>query len=105
MKKHPAIGYRILLASPELKPIAELVLTHHERWDGNGYPQGLAGEDIPLLSRIISVVDAFDSMTEDRVYRKALPRQTAITEIEQNSGTQFDPNIVNIFLKIIGLSN
>jgi diguanylate cyclase (GGDEF)-like protein/PAS domain S-box-containing protein len=101
MKKHPAIGYRILLASPELKSIAELVLAHHERWDGKGYPQGLAGEDIPLLSRIISVVDAFDAMTEDRVYRKALSRQTAINEIEQNSGTQFDPQIASVFLKII----
>ncbi len=100
MKKHPEIGYRIAMSSPELAPIAEYILYHHERWDGNGYPQGLAGDKIPLLSRILSVVDAYDAMTEDRIYRKTKTKEEAIEEIVKCSGTQFDPTIVDIFLNI-----
>jgi diguanylate cyclase (GGDEF)-like protein/PAS domain S-box-containing protein len=101
MKKHPEIGYRIAVSSPELEPIAEYILSHHERWDGNGYPQGLKGEDIPLLSRILSVADAYDAMTEDRVYRKALSKHQALKEIENNAGTQFDPVIAQRFIEIM----
>jgi diguanylate cyclase (GGDEF)-like protein/PAS domain S-box-containing protein len=99
MKKHPSIGYRIAMTSPDLKPIADYILCHHERWDGKGYPQGLCGESIPLLSRILAVSDAYDAMTTDRPYRKALTKEVAFAEIEKNSGTQFDPEIVKIFLE------
>jgi HD-GYP domain-containing protein (c-di-GMP phosphodiesterase class II) len=98
MKKHPEIGYRIAMSSPELVPIAEYILTHHERWDGEGYPQKLAGERIPLLSRILAVVDAYDAMTEDRPYRKAMSKEEAVMEIRENLGKQFDPLMAKIFL-------
>ena len=101
MRTHPEIGYRIAMASPDLAPIADLILTHHERWDGKGYPNQIAGEKIPLLSRILAVADAYDAMTEDRVYRKALPRERAIEEIRKNAGTQFDPQIAALFLEIV----
>ncbi len=98
MKKHPQIGYRIANASLELAPIAEYILFHHERWDGKGYPQGLSGRQIPLLSRILSVVDAYDAMTQDRPYRKKLESAMAVSELRMNAGIQFDPDIVRIFL-------
>lgn len=101
MRTHPEIGYRIAMSSPDLAAIADLILTHHERWDGKGYPNQLAGENIPLLSRILAVADAYDAMTEDRVYRKALPREAAISEIRKNAGAQFDPNIAKVFLEIL----
>ncbi len=101
MRRHPDIGCRIASASPELEHIALLILTHHERWDGGGYPIGLAGEEIPLFSRILAVVDAYDAMTEDRVYRKALSRQQAIDEIKKNAGTQFDPYVAALFIDCI----
>jgi len=101
MKKHPEIGYRIAVTSNELYPIAECILYHHERYDGKGYPQGLKGDEIPLLSRIIAVVDAYDAMTEDRAYRKAMSKEAAVAEIKSNAGTQFDPLIVDIFLDVI----
>jgi len=100
MKRHPEIGYRIAMSTTELKPIAEYILTHHERWDGRGYPKGLSREDIPLFSRILAVVDTYDAMTEDRVYRKGISKEDSIKEIEENSGKQFDPIIVEIFLDI-----
>lgn len=98
MKKHPEIGYRITSASPELQHISEYILSHHERWDGKGYPQGLSGKNIPLLSRILAIVDSYDAMTQDRVYRKAMTRDAAIEEIMKNAGTQFDPEIARIFI-------
>ena len=98
MKKHSEIGYRIAMSSPDLVPIADYILSLHERWDGNGYPQGFKAEEIPLLSRIVSVVDAYDAMTENRAYRKAMSDEEAILEIRRNSGTQFDPKIVRQFL-------
>jgi len=100
MKRHPEIGYRIAMSATELKPIADYILTHHERWDGGGYPKGLSGQDIPLFSRILAVVDTYDAMTEDRVYRKGISREDSIKEIKENSGKQFDPIIVEIFLDI-----
>lgn len=101
MKGHCEIGYRIAVASPELARIADLILCHHERWDGNGYPQGLKGEEIPLLSRIISVVDAYDAMTNDRPYHEAITSEEALKELERCSGTQFDPCIVAKVIRII----
>jgi diguanylate cyclase (GGDEF)-like protein/PAS domain S-box-containing protein len=102
MKKHPGIGYRIAMASPELAHIADYILYHHERWDGNGYPQGLKGEEIPLFSRVIAITDAFDAMTENRPYRKAMTREAALAEIERNAGTQFDPKIAKLFIELVG---
>lgn len=99
MRKHPEIGYRIAMATPELSQIADYILSHHERWDGTGYPQGLKGKEIPLLSRILAVADSYDAMTTDRPYRKALTEETAIGEIKKCSGTQFDPEIADLFLK------
>ncbi|WP_425059392.1 hypothetical protein SCACP_40850 [Sporomusa carbonis] len=99
MKKHPAIGYRIAQNTPELTAVAEYILAHHERWDGQGYPRGLKGEEIPLLCRILAVADAYDAMTQDRVYRKAMSREEAMAEIERNAGTQFDPAVADIFLR------
>ena len=104
MKKHPEIGYRIAMAAPELKHIAEYILCHHERWDGKGYPQGLAGERIPILSRVLSIVDSYDAMTHDRVYKKAISEEKAKAEILNNAGTQFDPNIAKLFVdKVLSL--
>lgn len=101
MKKHSEIGYRIAMASPELMSIAYFILTHHEHWDGRGYPQGLIGENIPLLSRILAIADAYDAMTHDRPYRKGMSKQEAVAELIGNAGTQFDPEITKIFLTII----
>jgi len=98
MKKHTVIGEKIVRSVPDLECIADYTLYHHERWDGTGYPEGLSGEDIPLLSRILAVADAYDAMTSDRIYRKALSREEAIAEIKRNSGTQFDPEIADLFV-------
>ncbi len=102
MKTHTEKGYRIANASKELKPIGEYILHHHERWDGGGYPGGLAGEEIPLLSRIITVVDSHDVMVHDRPYHKAMSGKDAEAELRRCSGTQFDPNLVEVFLQVLG---
>jgi HD-GYP domain-containing protein (c-di-GMP phosphodiesterase class II) len=102
MEFHPFIGTRILQEVKLLEPVLPLVYHHHERYDGTGYPDGLKGEDIPLGARIISVADAFESMTSDRPYRKALPVEDAIAELRHGSGKQFDPDVVKAFL---GLAN
>lgn len=101
MKQHPEVGYRIAQATPDLSSIADYILCHHERWDGSGYPQGLRGEAIPLLSRILAVVDSYDAMTEDRPYRSAMPKEAAFEEIRSCAGTQFDPEIAELFIKKI----
>ena len=101
MKTHSEKGYRIIKASSELKNVAECVLYHHERWDGLGYPMGLKGEAIPLLSRIISVCDAYDVMTNNRVYKRAISKEDAIKELKDCAGTQFDPKVVNAFIECI----
>jgi diguanylate cyclase (GGDEF)-like protein/PAS domain S-box-containing protein len=100
--KHPEIGYRIAGATPELAPIAEAILAHHEWWDGSGYPRGLRGEEIPLLSRIISIVDAFDVMTFGRPYKERITRKQALSELEKQAGIQFDPKLIDIFVKMEG---
>ncbi len=99
MKTHPEIGFRIAKATPELKKVSDYILYHHEKFDGTGYPKGLKKYKIPLLDRILSVVDAYDAMTNDRVYRKAMSKEEALKEIISNSGTQFDSDVVKIFLE------
>ena len=101
MRKHPEIGYRIAMSSADIAPIAEYILSHHERWDGGGYPRNLKGKSIPLLSRILAVVDAYDAMTEERSYSKTMSKEEALNEIQRCSGTQFDPEIAESFIKIM----
>lgn len=101
MRQHPEIGCRIAMSTPQLMHIAQYILHHHEHWDGQGYPLGLKGLEIPLLSRILAVADAYDAMIEDRVYRKALPWEAALEEIERCAGTQFDPDIAWMFIRLI----
>ncbi|NQT67591.1 MAG: HD domain-containing protein [Actinobacteria bacterium] len=98
---HPEIGYRIAVSSKQLSSIAEYILTVHEWWDGNGYPQGLKGENIPVLSRIIAIVDAYEVMINGRPYRKAVSKNEAIAELEKCSGTQFDPQLAEKFIRIL----
>lgn len=101
MKTHTEKGYRIASASKELQPIGEFILHHHERWDGGGYPGGLAKEEIPLLSRIITVVDSHDVMVHDRPYHKAMSHEAAVEELRRCSGAQFDPHLVDVFLEVL----
>ena len=98
VKKHSEIGYRILNTSPNMSEIAEIILCHHERWDGKGYPKGRSKTDIPLFARIITIADAYDAMTSDRSYRKALPDSYAKSELIKGSGKQFDPDLVEFFV-------
>ena len=100
MRDHPRVGWEILQSVDFLTPASEIVLAHHERYDGNGYPAGLAGDHIPLGARVFMVADAFDAMTSDRSYRAALPAEEALAEILRNSGTQFDPAAVRAFLSV-----
>ncbi len=99
IKRHPETGYHILRSLNEFSKIADYVLAHHERWDGKGYPKGLKGEDIPLISRIITVIDAFDAMTNNRPYRSKLSHTAAIEELKKHAGTQFDPHIAQVFIE------
>jgi diguanylate cyclase (GGDEF)-like protein len=98
MHQHTILGERILNAAPALRPVARLVRSSHERWDGTGYPDQLAGEDIPLGARIVAVCDAYEAMTADRPYRNALSEQEAREQLSVNAGTQFDPAVVAAFL-------
>lgn len=102
MRFHPVRGADILAHISWLNDVVPVIESHHERYDGRGYPRGLRGEEIPLLSRILAVADAFDAMTSDRSYRKALPLRKAISELKNNAGTQFDPLVVQVFLQIMG---
>lgn len=103
IKRHPEIGYRILSSSHEMIELTEGILSHHEKWDGSGYPKGLKGEAIPKVARIIAVADSYDAMTSERSYRKAMSGDIALEEIVRNSGTHFDPEIVKVFIeKVVG---
>jgi len=99
IKRHPDIGYRILSSSHEMSEIAKYVLAHHERYDGLGYPKGLKGDEIPFVSRIIAIADAYDAMTSERSYRSALPKDVAIDRLQKNAGIQFDPELVSVFIE------
>ena len=104
MRKHPEIGFRIAQNNVDLAPISEYILSHHERWDGKGYPRGLRGDDIPILARILAVADAYDAMTNERVYRKAMSNDAAASEILRNAGSQFDPRIARLFVEqVLGI--
>lgn len=103
MRSHCDIGYRIAKSAPDLVPIAEWVLKHQEWWNGQGYPLNIAGKEIPLPCRILALADAFDAMTNDRPYRKAMKYQDAINEIRKCAGTQFDPALTELFIEIINV--
>lgn len=97
MRRHTVIGERMLVAVPELAPVAPLVRASHERYDGAGYPDGLAGDEIPLGARIVAVCDAFEAMTADRSYRTPVSQEEALAELRRCGGTQFDPDVVEAF--------
>ncbi|MFO7569600.1 MAG: response regulator [Smithellaceae bacterium] len=101
IKNHPTIGENIVKPIILLDKERRIIQSHHERWDGSGYPMGLKGEDIPLLARILSVADAYDAMTNNRPYRPEMPREKAVEELIQNVNIQFDPDVVNAYLKIL----
>ena len=101
MRRHPLIGERILLEAPALRPVARLVRSSHERWDGTGYPDGLRGDEIPLGARVVAVCDAFDAMTTERPYRAQVTHSDAIAELRRCAGTQFDPMVVEAFCRVI----
>lgn len=100
VKRHAEIGYSILSEVNAYAPLAESVVAHHERWDGTGYPKGLKGEEIPLFARIMAIADAYDAMTRDRPYRKAMAHSAALKEIADCSGSQFDPELAKIFIEL-----
>jgi HD-GYP domain-containing protein (c-di-GMP phosphodiesterase class II) len=97
MRKHTLVGQRVLDAAPALGPVAALVRSTHERWDGSGYPDGLSGRDIPQGSRVILICDAYDAMIEGRPYRPAMTSEQALKELRRGAGTQFDPDLVKCF--------
>jgi len=105
MRKHSEIGFRIAQNNVDLAPISEYILSHHERWDGKGYPRGLKDEEIPVLARILAVVDAFDAMTNERIYSKPKSHEEAAQEILRCAGTQFDPKIAHVFVEqVLGMT-
>ncbi len=97
VERHPEVGYRIVRSVPDLAPIAEAILSHHEWWNGDGYPRGLRGEEIPLTARILAVVDAYDVMTSGRPYRSAISHEESMRELRRCAGSQFDPYVVDAF--------
>ena len=104
MKRHPEIGANLLRNIPYLSEAIPLIHHHHERWDGQGYPDGLAGEEIPLGARIVAVADTYDAMTTERVYRRACTPEQAIEEIRNGVGTRYDPKVVEAFLIALGVN-
>lgn len=101
IERHPEIGYRIACSSPLLMTISDWILRHHEWWNGQGYPCGLAGDDIPLECRILALADAYDAMTSERPYRQAMTHEEAIKELKDKAGTQFDPELTSLFVSLI----
>jgi len=100
MRRHPEFGAHMIEKIDYLAPVVPMILHHHERWDGSGYPGGLVGEEIPEEARLLAVIDSFDAMTTDRPYRSAMPPEVALEEIKQRAGVQFDPHMVAIFNRI-----
>ncbi len=100
MHRHPVIGERILESVETLRVIASYIVHHHEHYDGKGYPRGAKGEEIPLIARIIAIVDAYDSMTTQRPYRNPLPDGESLRRLKAGAGTQFDPQMVAIFVDL-----
>ena len=100
IREHPGVGWRLIREFPPLRTASEIVLSHHERFDGLGYPRGLAGDRIPLGARIFSVADTLDAITSDRPYRRGRPFEEAMEEIGRVAGSQFDPAIVGVFLSV-----
>ena len=101
MRQHCEIGHRIVPSVPDRKPIADVILKHYEHWDDGGYPLGLSGKNIPLKSRILAIVDAYDAMTSERPYRKAMSSEEAIAKLKHSAGTHFDPDLVERFAAIV----
>ena len=101
IKKHPETGYQIAKSSPQLAHIAEYILYHHEWWNGSGYPSGIKGEEIPLISRLLTIVDAYDVMIEGRIYKPPFTTLQSIDELKKYSGSQFDPELTRVFIKIL----
>jgi len=101
MKKHAEIGYRIAQSSRELAHISEAILSHHEWWNGGGYPLGIKGEEIPLYARIVSIADAYDVLTHDRPYKQAIEAEEALAEIRKGAGTQYDPRLAKVFIDMM----
>jgi len=101
VNQHSEKGYRIALSSPDLARVADLILKHHEHWDGSGYPLGIEGKEIPLECRILAIADAFDAMTHPKDHRESLSREKAMEEIKNHAGTQFDPGLVELFLEVM----
>ncbi|HMJ96583.1 MAG TPA: HD domain-containing phosphohydrolase, partial [Thermoleophilaceae bacterium] len=101
MRRHPLIGERILLEAPALRPVARLVRSSHERWDGSGYPDGLRADEIPLGARVVAICDAFDAMTSERPYRQPIGDEEAMLELRRCAGTQFDPMVVEAFCRVL----
>src|SRR5271170_6145074 len=102
MKKHPEYGWAVLRQVPGMERASLIILHHHESYDGCGYPGGLKGEEIPIGSRIVSVIDAYDAMISDRCYRKGLSHEEAVRRLIAGSGSQFDPHVVQVFVEIAG---
>jgi len=100
MRSHPVMAYRLLMEIPFLQSAIDIPYCHHERWDGSGYPQGLLGENIPLSARIFAVVDVWDALMSDRPYRPAWTRERTLAYIREQSGRQFDPKVVEVFLQL-----
>jgi HD-GYP domain-containing protein (c-di-GMP phosphodiesterase class II) len=102
MRKHPQLAYDMLYPIEYLRPALEIPLTHHEKWDGTGYPRGLKGEEIPIVARLFTVVDVWDALTSDRPYRPAWSQDEALAYIREQSGKHFDPQVVDLFFKVVG---
>lgn len=105
IKRHPATGYRIAKAIPELSDIAYNILYHHERYDGSGYPHELAGKDIPYINRIFSIVDVYEALSQDKLYRTSFSKEEIMETMNRNKGTTFDPSILDLFLNILNKEN
>lgn len=99
--RHPETGYRIARSTEEIAHVSEEILTHHEHWNGSGYPQGLSGDNIPLLARIMAIIDAYDVMTNGRPYKGAISKEEALQELKECAGSQFDPQLVEIFVEMM----